>query len=211
MGSLSFLTDPAVPIVADASAVINLNATDCAREIVRALPNRLVVVDVVRGELEEGRRRGRRDADLLNELVSASLVEIVRLSEFAGGWFEGMVIGRATETLDDGEAATIAYAVEHQAVALIDERKATRLCADRFPELRIASTVDLLGHPKLEEILGPQALADAVFNALQQARMRVSIHKTEWVVDLIGRERAAVCNSLPKSARGEWPAVSDKR
>ena len=202
MGSLSFLTDPAVPIVVDASAVINLNATDCAREIVRALPNRLVVVDVVRGELEEGRPRGRRDADLLNELVSASLVEIVRLSEFAGGCFEEMVIGRATETLDDGEAATIAYAVEHQAVALIDERKATRLCADRFPELSIASTVDLLGHPKLEEILGPQALADAVFNALQHARMRVSPHKTEWVVDLIGRERASVCNSLPKSARG---------
>jgi predicted nucleic acid-binding protein len=195
------LNDPAVLVVADASAVINLNATGYAREIIRALPNPFVVVNAVMAELEEGQRRGRQDAHLLNGLLSDRLVEIVRLNELACEWFEGLVIGRATETLDDGEAATIAYAVEHLALALIDERKANRICAERFPELSIASTVDLLGHPKLEETLGRQALADAVFNALQYARMRVSFHKAGWVVDLIGRERAAICSSLPNSVR----------
>jgi predicted nucleic acid-binding protein len=158
-------------------------------------------VNAVLTELEGGRRRGRQDADLLNGLVSDNLVEVVTLGEAANEWFERLVIGRATETLDDGEAASIAYAVEHRALALIDERKANRICAERFPELSVAYTVDLLAHPILEETLGRGALADAVFNALQDARMRVSSEKTEWVVDLIGRERATTCYSLPMSVR----------
>jgi hypothetical protein len=52
MGSLTCLTDPAALVVADASVIISLNATGFAQEIVRALPNRLAVVDVVPAELE---------------------------------------------------------------------------------------------------------------------------------------------------------------
>jgi predicted nucleic acid-binding protein len=59
------------------------------------------------------------------------------------------VVGPAQTTLDDGEAATIAHAVALNGVALIDERKANRICTERFPELRIASTVDILVHPSV--------------------------------------------------------------
>ncbi len=60
-------------IAADASTVINLNATGRARDIVQALGSRFVVVDIVQAELDAGRRRGRRDADLLNGLLADQL------------------------------------------------------------------------------------------------------------------------------------------
>jgi hypothetical protein len=64
MGLPTCLTDPSAVIVADTSTVINLNATGCPRKIIRAIPNKFVVVDVAAAELNEGRRRERRDADL---------------------------------------------------------------------------------------------------------------------------------------------------
>jgi predicted nucleic acid-binding protein len=195
------LTDPASIVAADASTVINLNATGCAREVIQAIPNKVVVLDAVASELHEGRRRGRRDADLLAELVAARVVEVVELDDSSGIHFERLVVGAAAMTLDDGEAATIAYAYRHHAVAIIDERKATRLCAEIFPSLRVGSTVDILAHPSVEERMGKRMLAEAVFNALQNGRMRVFPRNVEWVVNLIGQERAAGCASLPNSVR----------
>ena len=201
MGSLICPTDPAVLVVADASVIISLNATGCATDIIRALPNRLAVVDVVPTELETGRPRGRQDAELLKGLVAAGLVDIVKLCDKAEQYFEGLVLGPATETLDDGEAATIAYAIAHGALALVDERKANRICVERFPALRVGCTVDVFAHPNVQENLGKEVLAVAVFNALIRGRMRVISHHVEWVVGLIGPERAARCVSLPNSVR----------
>jgi len=147
MGSPTSLTDSRL-VTADASIVINLNSTGCARDIVQALPHKFAVVDVVQGELEDGRCNGRHDADLLNGLAADGLLEIVQLDEAATAHFESLVIGRAITTLDDGEAATIAYAITMGATAALDERKATGLCARRFPTLEVCSTVDILARPK---------------------------------------------------------------
>jgi predicted nucleic acid-binding protein len=207
MGSRNRLTDPA-PFVGDTSAVINLNATGCARDILRALPNRFLVVDVVSSELDRGRRNGRRDADTLEELVSEKLVEIVKLDEIAEAHFERLVVGPAAETLDDGEAATIAYAAAMGMTAVIDERKATRLCAGLFPKLRISCTVDVLAHADVRRSLGGSSLADAVFRGLKYGRMTVLPQHVKWVVELIGSARAAECPSLPKLARQPQRNVS---
>jgi predicted nucleic acid-binding protein len=201
MEALTFLTDLSAPLVADTSVVINLIATGCAPAIVRALPGRLVVVDAVPAELDMGRRSGRHNADRLNELVDAKLVEIVSLGDVATQHFSALVIGSAATTLDDGEAATIAYAVEQAGTAFIDERKAIRICEDRYPELRVGCTVDILVHPDVQCHLGTEALAVGIFNALQSGRMRVLPHHLEQVVGLIGYERAASCHSLPRSIR----------
>jgi len=204
--SLTCLTDPKALVVADASTVINLNATGCAREVIHALPNRIVVVDVVPVELAGGRQRQRQDSDLLNELVVSNVVEIVRLDDIAAPYFEQLVVGPAAMTLDDGEAATIAYAVSQNAIALIDERKANRICGQRFPSLRIGCTVDVFTHPEVQHALGKDMLASAVFNALHQGRMRVFPRHVEWVVELIGVDRAGLCTSLPGSVRLSKPA-----
>ena len=197
----SWLNDPTVRVVADTSVAINLNATGCSETILNALPNRLVVPEQVALELEDGRRNGHDDVDGFDELVAAGQVEIVRLSNHGLQHFRNLVLGPAAQTLDDGEAATIAYALEHNSVALIDERKANRLCSERFNALHTGCTVDVLMHAAIEAALGRTELADAVFNALYNGRMRVPTHHVGWVVNLIGSERAGQCDSLPRSVR----------
>jgi predicted nucleic acid-binding protein len=210
MELLSSLTDAQALLVADASTIISVNATGCAKRVIRALPNRVAVVDIVSGELEEGRQRKRQNADLLKKLVDAGHVEIVQLDEKGEEYFERLVVGAAQMTLDDGEAATIAYAVATSGIALIDEKKANRICGQRFPELRLAYTVDLFTHPDVQNQLGKEALADAVFNALCHGRMRVFPHHIEWVIGLIGADRARLCTSLPGPVRGAKRAATGR-
>ena len=195
------LTDPDAMPVADTSTAINLNASGSAREILRAVPNRVVVAETVLCELEEGKRRGRQDADHLKELINDGFVEVITMGEVGVQHFEELVIGPAAETLDDGEAATIAVAIEHQGIALIDERKAHRMCRERYPNLRTGCTVDLFAHPAVLRALGAQKLASSVLSALMLARMHVLPHHADWVVKLVGPDNAAHCNSLPTLVR----------
>jgi predicted nucleic acid-binding protein len=197
----SCLNNPTTLIVADASVVINLNATGFSAQILDALPNRFLVVEQVLQELEDGRRNEHRDADALSTLVAQGRIEIVRLGDVGMTHFIDLVSGSAVQTLDDGEAATIAYALEQGGTTLIDERKANKICADRFNELPTGCTIDLLAHTDIQAAIGPDGLADAVFNALHHGRMQVLPHHVDWVVGLIGAQRAAKCRSLPKSIR----------
>lgn len=116
------------------------------------------------------------------------------------GHFSALVAGTVQDTLDDGEAAAIAHALEHGATVLIDEKKATRLCAERFPHLQVGSTVDLVGYAVVQSALGAN-LADAIFNMLFVGRMRVSPQHLDWVVEQIGPQRAARCLALPAKYR----------
>jgi len=198
---LSCLTDPSAKLVFDASTAINLNATGCAAKVLRALSQPVILTDVVLGELQEDSRNGRRDGDLVAELVAAGLVQVENIADLSRSSFEDLVIGHGPDTLDDGEAATLAFAVERDVIPVLDERKARRICAERFPSQRIASTVDLLCHDAVLSALGASALGDAVFAALQEARMRVLPPYEKWVAELIGTERAQACLSLPRRAR----------
>lgn len=196
------------PLVADASTVINLNATGCAPLILKALPNRILVVDVIPGELDTGRARGRQDADRLQQLIAAGFIDTVSLGDAGWEHFEGMVSGPAADTLDDGEAATIAYAAEQGAIAVIDETKATRICGVKFPAVQLISTVDLLLHSDVRLALGETAFADAVFAALRDARMAVFPRHYDVIVGIVGSERAVECLSLPKRFRTAAPKAS---
>jgi predicted nucleic acid-binding protein len=188
-------------LVADTSVVINLNATGCAEAILKALPHRVAVVDVVVDEIKVGARKGRLDSMKLEALIGANVVEVVKLGPQGLLHFEKLVDGSAGETLDDGEAATIAYAEEAGARAIIDERKARRLAAERYAATPLACTADLLACAYVERAVGIAGIAEAVYNALIGARMRVLGQHIDWVVRLIGDERAAVCASLPESTR----------
>jgi predicted nucleic acid-binding protein len=201
MRALCCLRDPEATLVADTSAIINLNATGCAAEILRAVPNEVVVVDMVPLELRTGRGTGHADGERMQELIRGGLLHVVSLGEVGWVYFGELVAGPASETLGDGEAGTLAYAAEAGANAIIDERKAIRVAEKKFSRLVTASTVDILCHPAVLAALKREPLAVAVFQALRDARMRVFDHHLQWVVELIGSDRAAACTSLPRSAR----------
>jgi len=195
------LTDAKTVIVADASVIINLNATGCADSILKALPNPVVMSSIAADEVSQGHKHGHSSSLVLAKLMSEGHLGIHPLGEGAEEHFNQLVAGTASDTLDDGEAATIAHALERQAIAAIDERKANRICANKYPSLAVIATTDLFAHPSVEAALGRNLLADSLFNALRNARMRVPFHQTEWVVSLIGQERAGICTSLSASAR----------
>ena len=197
----NYLLDSDAPIVADTSVVINLDATGYFGRILGSLPNRLLVSDVVTSEVQRGEIAASRRENAIWDIIGSGQAEVVALTSDGSQMFRNLTSGSAAETLGDGEAATIAHAVDLRAIALIDERKGLRISADKFPSLVTATTLDVLTHPQVRSGLGMSRLSEAVFNALTRARMRVPQHYFQWVIDLIGVDNASKCTSLPRSVR----------
>lgn len=188
----SCLAEISGDLILDTSVIINLSASGVAAEVIRALPCSVLIVDVAVTEVRLDGRNGRSDADALSHLTSQGAAGIVTLDARGMEIFEKLVV-----SLDDGEAATIAAAVGRRAVVVLDERKARRICADEFPDIVQATSIDLFSHPAVAEHLGNDGLAEAVHSALKNARMSVRADQRDWIVNLIGEERAAECSSLP--------------
>lgn len=187
-------------IVADTSAIINLNATGRAEEILALFASPPAVTESVRFELQAGRVRGHQDIVGLQTLVRRGACRIVEIGKGAAIQ-RSLVEGRAKDTLGDGEAATVAYAAAYGQAAMVDDKKARRICGERFPTISVVSTVELLLHPAVKSALGGDGQADAIVAALQRARMSVPTERVAEVVAVIGRDRAASCPSLPAWAR----------
>jgi len=201
-----FSPKPDTTLTLDSSVVINLDASGQGRAVLSAFKNPIVVVDVVETEIGRGNRQRRQDKAALDALVAAGTIAITSLDEDAIQIFESLVIGPALTTLDDGEAATIAYAVHTGSVAVIDERKATTLVRSRFPQLVTMSTVDMFASDSVRSHLGYDLLKEAVFMALVHGRMQVPKIYLNWVIELIGQERAIQCLSLPSCLRLTAPS-----
>lgn len=185
-------------IVIDASVAINLNASGSAAQILRAHPGTFVITGNVVGELARCGRTGRDDRALTAALIAGGDLNHVRLHGGALDRFEVLTIGDAADTLDDGEAATIAYAAEISGVALVDERKARRICAKQFPSVPLLSTVDIFREETVARALGRAALLNAVDKALRHARMHVAPTDREWALELLGDELAAIHPTLSR-------------
>lgn len=193
--------DKNAPLVLDASVVINLVASGHGCEVLSAVGCPAIVPDIVAGELDLGVISGRKDGEVLARWVTDGNLSQEGLTDDAWVDFERLVSGPSSESLEDGEAATIAHAHQRAAIAVLDERKAVRLCQERFPSLVHVSTVDLLLHPNVVAQLGQDSLVEALFNALTLARMRVFPQHHQTVANLLGAERIVHCNSLPLSLR----------
>jgi len=195
MSSSAFPANPGSILIADASVVIGLNASGHARRILALTSSRILVPENASQELSLGAKFGHSDGAQLDQLVAEGLVERIKLGQAALGVYETLIDGTYGETLDDGEAATIAAAVELRAVAMLDEKKARRMCAQHFPDLVRGCTAQWLLDAKG---LGSADHVEAMLNALRKGRMRVPPEFMSEVVTLIGVEAAGDCPSLPR-------------
>lgn len=193
--------EPQEALIADASVIINLVASGCAEQLISAIPNRISVVEDIIGELDRGMANGHEEAVVLRHLTDCNFVDVVALSECDLELYEKLVCGSAAATLDDGEAATLAYCVGSNAIPLIDERKATRICRENYPFLKPASSVDVFLLAAEHPDFGNGRVGTALFNALRYGRMRVMQHQLDWVVAQIGEDLATQCTSLPGHVR----------
>ena len=196
-----FQADPSIPLIADTSFVINLNATGFSDRIIRAVPNSLVVTEDVVRELRDGSSRGYDDYEKLKNLIEAGAVKSASLGEQGKKIYMSLIKGSASRTLGDGEASTIGHAVESEGVVVIDDRKAARICMERFPWVSRIMTFDLLDCEAVRRNLGKRLQKKAVYNALRWARMRIPENRQEYVVELIGRNLAVHCPSLSAKYR----------
>jgi predicted nucleic acid-binding protein len=200
MSSRSFRSDGSIPLVLDTSVIINLIATGQAAALVRALPNPAFVTRNVLAELDMGCRFSAEDRAALKDLLDQGLVKEQALGNRGLSIFETLIDGSTGDDLDDGESATIACANEHGACAVIDERKARRVCGKLYPHLLLACTAELL-LVSIETISNHEASQNIFLRALQVGRMRVPSDLVNEVVLIIGVHEAANCPSLPRIAR----------
>jgi predicted nucleic acid-binding protein len=203
VSGLSKLIDPSKPIVLDTGVVINLASTGVADRIVAALPMPVIVLDTIEEELARNSESDRPALEVLSELISTQAVQLVRSADLNEGYFESLVAGAGPDTLDDGEAATVALALERNAIAILDERKALRICRENYPALQTASTMDILSHSSVAHALGQNHLRDAVAKSLD-AHMRVFPEHIDWLVGLLGAELVSKCESVPASIRAKF-------
>lgn len=197
----SCLDEVANPVVADTSVFINLNATGFATDILNAIPNPVYLTEDVLSELREGERRGHAYSGAIDRIVDHERVEITALGNQGAAFFRSLVEGSTVGTLDDGEAAAIACALERNGIASIDDGKARRICKERFPGLVTAFTVDLLFHRAVQSAFPPDKLAVSIFNALYNGRMKVPVQFAEPIIDVIGLQRAVKCRTLSRHLR----------
>lgn len=201
MALISCLSEHQSPVVLDSSVVVNLNATGAASQLLSLMPMEVHVPYPVLRELERGGARGHQDATLLTGLAESKLVQIVELPEAATSTYLRLMSGSSRNSLGDGEAATIALANAANVSAVIDEKKARRIGREQFPQLLIASTVDLLAIPEIVGSLKEAELSGVLFNALTSARMQVHEPYVEWVVGQLDDALLEQCTSLPSRFR----------
>ncbi|GGO61464.1 hypothetical protein SAMN05444398_11630 [Roseovarius pacificus] len=196
--SCSSFPDPAGRLfVADASVLINLDASGFAETIITSSCGVLHGTRNAVDEVIEGERRGYGNAGSMHSLEKRGLLRVVEIGDREEPIYRALVEGSAARTLDDGEAATIAYAVENCAVALIDEKKARRICLDQYRGTPVVTTTDMMLHSGVAAALGDQHMT-ALHASLVHARMHVPPHLVETVVALLGNQRSLECPSLPR-------------
>lgn len=198
---LHSLTDDNTPLVADTSVIINLVASGIPEQILSAINNPIYIVDEIIPELDRGSKKGCSDADVLTKLISDGIVTCVSLNEEGWEHFEQLVCGSAKTSLDDGEAATLAYCAVHKAVPIIDERKANKVCKEQYSLLKPISSASLFKLANKNRGIIEDHLSEALHRALTDGRMRVLEPYIDWVINLVGASKAANCNSLPQSRR----------
>lgn len=189
------------PLVLDTSVAINLAAAKARDTMLQALPNRVLITDVVLDELRDGERNGHEHFRVIEDLIATERIQIEHLDGRGEEIFRRLVLGATSDTVDDGEAATIAYGVSKRIITIVDDGKALQISRRLYPELRLAHSIDIFAHPAVEKELGAATLSEVLFDVLISARMRVLPHHLEWVSRQLGPERCSMCKSLPAELR----------
>jgi hypothetical protein len=148
---------------------------------------------------------GRSAKALLEGLRNRKLLQTVKMTDNTFDLFLSLSGAVPPDDLDDGEAATLAQAASGNCVPVLDEKKATRVCLTRFPELALLNSMDIIAAPEMCNQVGMDGVAEMIFLALQNSKMRVASRERQWVLELLGEERIAQCTSfgrLPRPTQG---------
>lgn len=134
---------PAGPLVLDASVLFNLLGTGRPEEILQAIGVTCWVEQRTAAEVR--RTPGQRtEGAPLQPLFDNGCLKLCRMSDHAYETYISLVSGLSTDTLDDGESAAIAIAVDGFGSVVLDDKKARRILSARFEQVTAGSSLSLL-------------------------------------------------------------------
>jgi predicted nucleic acid-binding protein len=170
------MLDPAESdgLVLDTSVWINLLATDAIVPILKALVVPCQAPEQVIDEVNRHPLTGITFSGDNHPLRQMSpRVTVLALDGVELEIFLEIVGAPAGDALGDGEAAAIALAAARRLDLVIDDRKARRILRQRFSQVRVHWTVDLLQADSVAAALGRPLVDECFARALRFGRMHV--------------------------------------
>ncbi|WP_299783115.1 hypothetical protein [uncultured Roseobacter sp.] len=198
------------PLVIEASSFVNLSASGFADRILEAVPMEVLMPSPVVRELKQSIKLGYNDALALLPLLEHEVVASIDVPNQAQANYFQLVSGSSLTSVGDGEAATLAISETLKCWAVIDERKTQLIGASRFPNLKFASTVDLISHSSAVGALSDRELTSALLAALEVAHMHVEDRHLAWVAQTLGLDLLASRTTLPSSFRERANVICPK-
>jgi predicted nucleic acid-binding protein len=187
--------------VLDASVIINFLGSGMPEPILESLGAELYVAKQVFLEVVRDPSRRIAPQAWLRQIEARGLIEVIKPAGESLETYLELVSAPPPGRLDDGEAATLAVALQLGATPALDEKRARRVSQSRYPGLLLSSTAALFRHASESGRIAQDQISLALFNALSLARMQVQPEMAEWVVNCIGAEKAQQCLSLPSQLR----------
>ena len=189
-----------VPLIFDASALINIASSGVCAEFLTSLGCNCLAETIVWREVTDHIEKYNLNKNI--ELAAACYqIDIVDMSSLESSMYLDLVAALHPNALDDGEAATIAVAHSRESIAILDEKKGRRIAGELIPPLKVLSTIDLFRMIENKCQSNGICIKSALFNSLTKSRMRVSFEDENWVIQRLSKNQVHQCLSLPKRLR----------
>jgi predicted nucleic acid-binding protein len=198
-----------VALIFDASALINIASSGFCSKILASLECNCLCEAIVWREVTYHIKKYNLNKNM--EVAAAcSLINITDMSSLESSMYLDFISAMHPNTLDDGEAATMAVAYCRNLIAVLDEKKGRRIANELIPPLKVLSTIDLFRMVENKCQSNGICINSALFNSLAKARMRVLFEDEEWVVQRLSKDQIQHCRSLPKRLRENDKQISEK-
>ncbi len=174
-------------LLSDASALLNLLATDRLAVIAEVSGWQFAICPAVRDEVKKLRdpRTGEMVAIDIAPLIDAGVLHVL---EPAGDAELALYVEQAV-AVDDGEAMSIAIAANRELALAIDDKQAVNHTRRTFPSLRLWSTPEILKHWAEAGKVGAGILREAI--QLIEARARYFPYKLHPLAAMVAEDEAA--------------------
>lgn len=185
---LSWFRDhlPAGQLALDASVLLNVLGCGAIEDVLGALGGPCLVEDKVLGEIQRHPVPGLCHLTELEALIKSGRLARVTMTDVEYAHYLSMVQAPLGYRLDVGESATLAIAHSRNCGVVMDENKGRRYVAERFPTVRVVSSLMLFISATVRLGRGRPFLRDVVGSARRTARMAVPKSERELLAKVLG-------------------------
>lgn len=166
-------TIPSGPLVLDASVVFNLLACGRPNDVLGAIGEVFIIEERTLAEIKRHPIEGMCHKEVLGRLIKSGFVRAHRMGHAEYDVYLGLVTGKPSDCLDDGESAAIAVAANSGHTIILDDGKARRIRRERFPSIVSISSLGLFLTAGARANWSTAEIREVVNAARENARMNI--------------------------------------